>query len=170
MTTRKQTTAAKRNIKRAQAKWGSMTKRQHSLAQPEGPSRTKPGLGGKGKFYHIEVRPANQFKTIRTQDVGEKGHLERRAGRRASGSWDTISWLVSKADAHISDGELKIDNPRVRNALIGKKQIRGKITHVKGDIFKAQPRRDVPEKEKPTTAQRKAQMANIRKAQRARWH
>jgi len=37
--------------------------------------------------------------------------------------------------------------------------------HVSGDRFKARPRRNIPEAEKPTPAMRRAQMKNIRKAQ-----
>ena len=40
--------------------------------------------------------------------------------------------------------------------------------HVKGDVFKAKDRPNVPEREKPTTAQQKARSTNIKKAQAAR--
>ena len=128
-------------------------------------ARKLPGAGG-GKFYRIEVRPKGEFTSFRTQDVGKKGHLERLAGRRSSGSWSTVTWLVSKTDAHKVGNRLVIDSPRVRTAL---KQIRGPIVHRKGDVFKAKPRRNIPESEKPTAAQRRAQKRNIKKAQRARW-
>jgi hypothetical protein len=39
---------------------------------------------------------------------------------------------------------------------------------LKGDMFKAKPRPNVPEREKPTLAQRRARAANIKKAQAAR--
>jgi hypothetical protein len=39
--------------------------------------------------------------------------------------------------------------------------------HVTGDRFRAKPRRDIPESEKPTPAMRRAQRANIKKAQAA---
>jgi hypothetical protein len=39
--------------------------------------------------------------------------------------------------------------------------------HVDGDRFRAKPRRDIPEDEKPTSAMRRAQLANIKKAQAA---
>jgi hypothetical protein len=166
MATAKQSPAAKENIKKAQAKWKAMSKRQHSLAQPEGRKRKKPGTGGKGNFYHIMVRPKTEFKTFRTQDVGESGHLERIAGKRSSGSWDTASWLVNKEDAHMdSKDRLIIDNPKVRTLL---KQIRGDIKLVNGDVFESKPRRNIPEKNKPTPRQRRAQSMNIKKAQAAR--
>ena len=161
----KKATARRRNIKAAQKKWKNMTKRQHTLAQPQGRSRTKPGMGGSGRFYHIQVRPKSEFKSFRVQDVGKKGGLERLAGRRSSGSWDTVTWLVEKSKAHLSASKLIIDDIKVKTLL---KQIRGPIKHIKGDIFHALPRRNVPEAEKPTVAMRRAQMANIKKAQAAR--
>jgi hypothetical protein len=166
MATTKQKTEARANIRRAQAKWKSISKRQHSLAQPEGRARKRPGAGG-GKFYRIGVRSKSEFVTFRTQDIGEKGGLERIAGKRSSGSWDTVTWLVEKKAAHISDnGRLIIDDPKAKTAL---KQIRGPIMHEKGDVFAAYPRKNVPEREKPTVAQKRAQMKNIKKAQKARY-
>jgi len=165
MATIKQHVAARKNIKKAQAAWKGMTKRQHSLAQPQGRARKKPGAGG-GQFYRIEVRPKSDFVTFRIQDVGKKGGLERLAGKRSSGSWDTVTWLIQKDAAHVgSNGQLMIDDPRVKTAL---KQIRGPIMHKKGDVFTALPRRNVPESAKPTLAQRRAQRQNIKKAQAAR--
>lgn len=167
MATARQKATAKRNIKKAQTAWKSMTKRQHSLAQPEGRARKKPGTTGKGTFYRIEVRPKREFVTFRVQDVGKKGGLERLVGRRSSGSWDTVTWLVAKEEAHVGpNGRLVIDSSRARTAL---KQIRGPIVHVKGDVFAAHPRKNVPESAKPTPAMRRAQKANIQKAQKARW-
>src|SRR4051812_19674807 len=57
MATQKQRAAARKNIKKAQAAWQSMSHRQHALAQPEGRKRQKPGTGGGGEFYRITVRP-----------------------------------------------------------------------------------------------------------------
>lgn len=165
MATRKQSAAARRNIKKAQAKWKGMTKRQHSLAQPQGRARKKPGTTGKGKFYRIMVRPKSEFTTFRVQDVGKKGGLERLAGRRSSGSWDTVSWLIEKGDAHVKNGHLIVTGAKAKSVL---KNISGHIYHVKGDIFRAHPRKNVPESAKPTAAMRRAQRENIKKAQRAR--
>jgi plasmid stabilization system protein ParE len=165
MATTKQRVAAKANIKKAQRKWRSMSARAHSLVQPEGRGRKRPGAGG-GRFYRIEVRPKSEFVTFRTQDVGEKGGLERIAGKRRSGSWDTATWLIEKKAAHVNSKEqLVIDDPRAKTAL---KQIRGPIVHKKGDVFSAHPRKNVPEKSKPTLAERRARNANIKKAQAAR--
>lgn len=97
--------------------------------------RKTPGTGGIGKFYRIEVEanPKKKFFTIfRTQDVGEEGHLERIAGKRSDGTWDTVTWLIAKEDAHIRGNKLIIDNEKIRNTL---KSIRGKMVHKKGDIF-----------------------------------
>lgn len=127
--------------------------------------RKAPGTTGKGKFFRIEVRPKSDFKLFRVQDVGRKGGLERLAGKRPSGSWGTVSWLISKDDAHTERGKLIIDDKKAKSALA---QIRGPIVHVKGDVFRAHPARNVPEREKPTPAMRRAQKSNIKKAQRAR--
>ena len=56
--------------------------------------RAKPGTSGTGKCYHLEVRPRTEFTTFRTQDVGKKGGIQRIAGKRSSGSWDTKKWLI----------------------------------------------------------------------------
>lgn len=126
--------------------------------------RKAPGSTGKGKFYRIEIRPKGQFSTFRVQDVGKKGGLERLAGKRLSGSWDTVSWLISKDKAGVVKGHLKITGKKEQSVL---KQIKGPIVHVKGDIFRAHPR-NVPEAKKPTPAMKRAQKANIKKAQAAR--
>ncbi|MGB5106910.1 MAG: hypothetical protein WBP29_10890 [Candidatus Zixiibacteriota bacterium] len=165
MATTAQKKAAKKNIVKAQKKWKTLTKRQHSLAQPEGRARKKPGTTGKGEFYRIVVRPKSAFTTFRVQDVGRNGHTERLAGKRSSGSWDTVAWFISKRDAHISAGKLVIDSQRAKTVM---KMIRGPIVHSKGDVFTAKPRKNVPERAKPTLAQRRARATNIRTAQKAR--
>lgn len=142
-----------------------MTKREHSRAQPEGGERQKPGSAGGGEFFHVAVRPKTEFVTFRTQDVGKPGHVERVAGKRKSGSWDTVKWLISKEDAHIENEELVPDTNDARSVL---EKLGSKPVHVRGDIFEAKPRPNVPEREKPTTAQRRARQANIKKAQAAR--
>ncbi len=156
MATNKQRMAAQKNIVRAQAAWKGMTQRQRTLAQPQGRGRAKPGATGKGKFYRIVVRPKGQFSSFRVQDVGGKGGLERVAGHRPSGSWDTVSWLIEKKDANVKNGHLIITDPKARSVL---ENIRGHIYHVKGDIFRAHPRKNVAEKDKPTAAMRRAAKA-----------
>jgi hypothetical protein len=164
MATQKQIEAARRNIRKAQAAWQAMSRRQHSLAQPEGRARQKPGTAGGGKYFHIAVRPKQKFVTFRTQDVGEPGHIQRVAGKRSSGSWDTVKWLISKEDAHMEAGRLVPDTDGAREALAA---LGSKPMFVKGNMFTARPRPNVPESEKPTTAQRRARSANIKKAQAA---
>jgi hypothetical protein len=164
MATSKQRTAAKRNIRKAQATWRSMSRTARSRAQPEGSRRRKPGSTGGGGYFHVEVRPKTEFITFRTQDVGRKGHLQRVAGKRSSGSWDDQKWLISKADAHVERGRLVADSPDVAKVLA----VIGPARHVAADRFKGHPRRNVPEKDKPTAAQKRAQQANIRKAQAKR--
>lgn len=166
MTSEKQKKAAKENIKKAQERWQEMTPRQHALAQPEGRGRAKPGTKGEGDYYRIIVREKDEFSTFRYHDVGDKGHILRLAGKRSSGSWDTQTWLISKADAHIEGDTLVPDTEDARGLL---DELGSKPKHLKGDIFKAKDRPNVPEKKKPTEAQQRARAANIKKAQQARW-
>lgn len=136
---------------------------RHSEARGHG--RAKPGTTGEGEFYHIEVRPRSEFVSFRTQDVGEKGGIERVAGRRTSGSWDTQKWLISKERAHVEDGRLVPDSPDAKDLI---EKLGATPVHVRGDRFKAKDRPNVPEREKPTPAQKRARASNIRKAQAAR--
>jgi hypothetical protein len=122
-------------------------------------------MGGHGEFYRVTVRPKGEFVTFRTQDVGDPGHIERVAGKRSSGSWDTQAWLISKGDAHVERGKLVPDTTDARKVLA---DIGSKPVHVKGDIFAAKPRQNVAEKDKPTAAQKRARRENIAKAQAAR--
>ena len=131
-------------------------------------TRKKPGTGPDAGFYRIEVRPSRQFNSFRTQDLGGKGGLERIAGHRSSGSWDTQAWLVSKESAHVTaSGELIIDSVKDRKAI--EKAISGKIRRLKSGIFTAHPAKNIPESAKPTAAMRRAERENIKKAQAARW-
>lgn len=126
--------------------------------------RAKPGSRAGGRFFHIEVRPSAQFVAFRVQDVGAPGGVERVAGRRASGSWDTAKWLVEKTHAHVEDSRLVPDTAEAKKvfASLGSAPV-----HIEGDRFRAKPRRDIPEDEKPTPTMRRAQLANIKKAQTA---
>ena len=128
--------------------------------------RAKPGSMGEGDYYRIELRPSNDFTFFRNHDVGDKGHLIRVAGKRTSGSWDTVAWLVSKEDAHIEGETLIGDNEDAKQLI---ESLGTKPKHVKGDIFEAKDRPNIPEKKKPTEAQKKAWAENIKKAQAARW-
>lgn len=142
-----------------------MSSRARSRAQPEGRARAKPGAKQSGDFYHVEVRPKSEFETFRTHDVGKAGGIERVAGKRSSGSWSTQKWLIGKKHAHIDDGKLVGDSDDARSVL---RRLGARPERVRGDRFKAKPRPNVPEKDKPTPAQQRARRRNIAKAQRAR--
>lgn len=165
MATTKQSEDARRNIKKAQAAWKNMSHRQRALRQPEGRGRAEPGSLGTGEYYRIVVRPKEDFVSFRVQDVGDPGGLERVAGHRRSGSWATQAWLVSKQKAHVKDNVLIADDDDAKKLF---ESLSSKPELVKGDIFKAKDRRNVPEREKPTAAQQKAYASNIKKAQAAR--
>jgi hypothetical protein len=127
--------------------------------------RKAPGSTGKGNYYHIELRDGADFETFRTQDVGDPGHLQRVGGKRAGGGWSTVKWLVSKEDAHVEDGKLVGDTQEAKDLI---RKLRSRPTHIRGDRFQAKPRRNVPERSKPTAAQTRARKKNIKKAQAAR--
>lgn len=113
----------------------------------------KPDTKGSGNYYRIIVRPKEEFVTFRTQDVGDRGHIQRIAGKRTSGSWDTQAWLVSKEDAHVDQDHLVADSQDAKDLLekLGSRPMRAKV-----DVFKAKDRPNVPERAKPTAAQKKA--------------
>lgn len=165
MITDKQKEAAKENIKKAQQRWQEMTPRERALAQPEGKKRAKPGTKGEGDYFRIVVRTKDEFATFRYQDVGEKGHILRLAGKRSSGSWDTQAWLISKEDAHIENETIVADTDDARRLI---ESLGSKTTHIEGDVFEAKDRPNVPESKKPTEAQHRARLENIKKAQQAR--
>lgn len=142
-----------------------MTPRKGALARPEGKKRAKPGTKGEGDYFRIVVRSKDEFATFRYQDVGEKGHILRLAGKRSSGSWDTQAWLISKEDAHIESDTIVSDTDDARRLI---ETLGSKPTLVEGDVFKAKDRPNVPESKKPTDAQQKARLENIKKAQQAR--
>jgi hypothetical protein len=76
-----------------------------------------------------------------------------------------VKWLISKEDAHVVGEKLVPDTEEAREVLA---KLGSEPVHVKGDVFEARPRRNVPEREKPTLAQKRARRANINKAQAAR--
>jgi len=166
--TQKQREAARENIKKAQKAWQDMTSHQRSLAQPEGSDRASVGTKGEGEYYRIIVRPKSQFTSFRYHDVGSDGHTLRLAGHRSSGSWATHAWLIHKDDSYVDDqGYLRSDRKPVQRVL---RNLRSVPRRVRGDIFESKPRRNVPEKDKPTAAQQRARKQNIEKAQQARHH
>ena len=165
MASTKQKRAAKKNIRKASAKWRAMSSRQRALAQPQGRARKKPGTGGKGKYYRVVVRSKTQFSTFRLHDVGRKGHIQRLAGKRRGGGWDTQAWLIAKTDAHYSGGRLVGDTAAAKKLLA---KLGTKPRKVKADISRAKPRKNIPEKSKPTAKMKRARARNIKKAQAAR--
>jgi hypothetical protein len=128
-------------------------------------TRKAPGSGGEGEYYHVEVRPGDDFVSFRTQDVGDPGHIQRVAGKRESGSWATVKWLIGKEDAHVSGDSLVPDTKDAKDVI---KKLGSKPVHKEGDLFEAKPRRNVAERAKPTAAQKKARSQNIKKAQTAK--
>jgi hypothetical protein len=165
MATEKQRQAARKNIKKAQAKRENRSSKENARSQPQGRGRQKPGSGGTGNYYHIELRSGEDFETFRTQDVGDPGHLQRVGGKRAGGGWATVKWLISKEDAHVEDGKLVGDTQEAKDLI---RKLRKKPVHIRGDRFESKPRKNVPERSKPTTAQQRARRQNIKKAQSAR--
>jgi hypothetical protein len=130
-----------------------------------GHTRRKPGSSGEGEYYHVQVLPKTGFVTFRTQDVGKRGHIQRVAGKRASGSWATVKWLIGKEDAHLRGDKLVPDTEDAKEVI---EQLGSQPVHLSGDRFKAKPRPNIPESAKPTPAQQRAQRQNIKKAQAAR--
>lgn len=165
MATVRQKSAARQNVRKAGRAWQSMSPRSRARAQPAGRARAKPGSRGGGDFFHIEVRPKREFRTFRVQDVGKRGGIERVAGKRASGSWSTQKWLIGKEHAHRERSRLVADSADARKVL---RLLGAEPRHIGGDRFRAADRPNVPERKKPTTAQRRARIGNIRKAQAAR--
>jgi len=127
-------------------------------------TRERPGTGGGGRYYRVEVRPKGGFEIFRYHDVGRPGHVKRLAGKRPTGTWADAAWLISKTDAHVTNGVLVADTPGARKVL----QDIGPATLVSGSLFRGHPRKNVPERAKPTPAQHRARAQNIRKAQAAR--
>jgi hypothetical protein len=127
--------------------------------------RAKPGASGKGRFFHIQLRPNAQFVRFRVQDVGGRGGVERVAGQRGNGTWDTVKWLVEKTHAHVHGETLVADTAEARKLL---RSLGSAPVYVRGDRFRAAPRANIPESEKPTPKQRRAWQRNIRKAQQSR--
>lgn len=135
------------------------TDRQNNIKKVQ-QKRSKPGTTGEGEYYHIIVRPKGGFATFRYQDVGDPGHILRHAGQRKSGSWDTHAWLISKEDAHVDGNKIIPDTEDARKLL----ETLGSVpSFVKGDIFEAKDRPDIPESEKPTEAQKEAYKARSKK-------
>jgi hypothetical protein len=164
MVVTKQKITAKMDIKKDQAARQPMPPGEHSITQPEGRSRAKPGTKGEGDYYRIIIRPKEEFVIFRYHDVGKPGGIQRLAGKRSSGSWADQAWLISKEDAHLANGKLVPDTSDAREIL----QVIGPAKHVRGDVFQGHPGRKVSETKKPTVTRLQAQMENIREIQKVR--
>jgi hypothetical protein len=142
-----------------------VNKRKNKKVPARESTRKKPGSTGRGEYYHIEVRSAGDFVNFQTQDVGRPGHIQRVAGRRPTGYWATVKWLIGKEDAHVQGAKLVADTKDARDVI---EQLGSQPVHVIGDRFKARPRAKIPEKARPTSAQTQAPRKNVKKARAAR--
>lgn len=163
MATEKQLEAAKQNVKKAKA---ARRKRRDDESNPKQKQHAS-GSSCDGEFYRIEVRPKEEFIIFRNKDVGNKGGIERLAGKRPGGSWDTATWLVSKNCAHIENKRLVADKPGVKELFdtLGSPPVQ-----IEGDIFKAKDRRSVSQMDQQAAVQKVATSANSKKAQAAGGH
>jgi hypothetical protein len=159
-TARRKTTARPKRAARSKA----ATRARQKPARPKARRRAKPGAG-RGKFFHIEVRPKSEFTEFRTQDVGSKGGIERVAGKRAGGAWSTQKWLIAKNQAHVEGRSLVGDSADARKvlALLGTTPKR-----IRADRFSARDVASARPGAKPTTAPRRAGLPSISAPQKGR--
>ena len=128
-------------------------KQNNKKAQTKKRTRKAPGSSGRGEYYHVEVRPGEEFVTFQTQDVGRRGHIQRVAGKRSSGYWTTVKWLIGKEDAHIQDEKLVPDTKAAKDVI---KQLGSQPVRLIGDRFRARPKPNMSETIKPTATQGQA--------------
>ena len=127
--------------------------------------RAKPGARGHGGFFHIQVRPRTEFVFFRNQDVGRRGGIERVAGRRANGSWDTQKWLIGKIGGAPRRQAARAGH---RGGAQGARRSSARCRAISAATASSPSRAArFPASEKPTPAMRRAQLANIKKAQAA---
>jgi hypothetical protein len=103
--------------------------------------RAQPGAKAEGDYYHVLVRAKGSYVGFRTQDVGDPGHIQRVAGKRADGTWETVKWLISKEDAHVERGRLVPDNEDAKELLAS---LGAGPRRIEGDRFAAQPVPELP--------------------------
>lgn len=101
--------------------------------------RAAPGTKGTGNFYRITIRPKSEFVSFRNHDIGRAGHIERIAGKRADGAWDTQCWLVDKKDAKIEGGYLIGNNDDVKNLFL---KFENSPKHIREDLFSAKDKKN----------------------------
>jgi hypothetical protein len=115
--------------------------------------RAKPGTKQGGEYFRIEIQPDNKFVTFRYHDVGDPGHIQRLAGRKENGSWETTTWLISKEDAHIENNKLVPDTKDAKELL----EDLSEPIYVKGDVFKAS---DKSQRKQSKTGSSKSNVGN----------
>ncbi len=99
--------------------------------------RKEPGSTGEGEYFHLIVRPKDEFVFFHTRDVGRQGHSQLVLGKTKDGKWGTHKWLISKKDAYITtDGDLKSDDFKVQRII---DYCNGNLVHREKDIFQIQP-------------------------------
>jgi hypothetical protein len=130
-------------------------------SQTKTTTRRKPGSTGEGDYYHVEIRPKTGFITFRTQDVGRRGHIQRVAGKKSTGTWETVKWLIGKQDAHVRGDKLVPDTKGAKDLI---KELGAQPVHVSGDRFKARSKA----KAKSTAAKAGASRKGTRKTKSTR--
>jgi hypothetical protein len=120
-----------------------VTRQKNSRSLVEGKTRKKPGSTGQGDYYHVEVAPKSGFVTFRTQDVGKRGHLQRVAGKKETGQWVTVKWLIGKEDAHVRGKKLIPDTKAAKNLI---EELGVQPVQIIGDRFTA--KQSISEKKK----------------------
>ncbi len=150
----------KQNVEKTQVSWRSKLAQTHARSQPEGKERAKPGSTEKEEYYHVEIRPREEFTRFRTY-VNEKTGIQRVAGRHKTGIWDDQEWLISKEKAHIENERLIPDSEEARDFF---KALGSKPVHVMADRFKVNPEHDLPETTKRNLTKKSARRKNISQA------
>lgn len=118
--------------------------RNSKLTQTGSRARKSSQNKNTGNYYHIEIRPRDDFVAFRTQDVGRRGHIQRVGGQWSTGYWTTVKWLISKQDAHLQAGILIPDTPAAKEVL---DQLGSRPVRMLGDRFKARPQPNFSERE-----------------------
>jgi hypothetical protein len=72
------------------------------------------------------------------------------AGKGSSGSWDTQAWLINMDDAYLDGATLVADTDNAEKLVDA---LGSKPTHVKGDVFEAKDKPNVPDRKKLTETQ-----------------
>jgi hypothetical protein len=111
-----------------------IARQKNSRSSAERKTRKKPGSTGQGNYYHVEVAPKSGFVTFRTQDVGKRGHLQRVAGKKETGKWVTVKWLIAKEDAHVRSKKLIPDTKAAKNLI---QELGVQPVQITGDRFTA---------------------------------